>query len=85
MYITIKKRKSIMNELYERVDKNQLYFEYVGPTNDVSFYEYHDSKELVNEIKNNRLSVDEALKKQKKLLKKINEVKIGNETPEQKK
>ena len=61
MYITIKKRKSIMNELYESVDKNQLYFEYIGPTNDGSFYEYHDSKELVNEIKNSRLRFDEAL------------------------
>ena len=49
----IKKRKSIMNELYESVDKNKLYFEYGGPTKDVSFYEYYDSRELCNEIKNN--------------------------------
>ena len=27
-----------MNELYESVDKNKLYFEYGGPTKDVSFY-----------------------------------------------
>ena len=27
----INKRKSIMNDLYESVDKNQLYFEYVCP------------------------------------------------------
>ena len=40
----IKKRKSIMNELYENVDKNKLYFEYVGPTKDVPFYECYDSK-----------------------------------------
>ena len=33
----VKKRKSIMNELYESVDK--LYSEYVGPTKDISFYE----------------------------------------------
>ena len=31
-------------ELYESVDKNQLYFEYVGPTKDVRFYKYMDSK-----------------------------------------
>ena len=48
----IKKRKSIMNELYENVDKNKLYFEYVGPTKDVTFYECYDSKELFDEIKN---------------------------------
>ena len=28
-----------------------LKFEYVGPTKDVSFYEYKDSKELFNAIK----------------------------------
>ena len=54
-----------MNELYENVDTNKLYFEYVGPTKDVSFYEYYGSGELFNEIKNNRLRFDEALKKQK--------------------
>ena len=47
----IKKRKSIMNELYKSVDKNRLYFKYVGPTKAVSFYEHYDSKELFNEIK----------------------------------
>ena len=66
----IKKRKSIMNELYENVDTNKLYFEHVGPTKDVSFYEYYGSGELFNEIKNNRLRFDEALKNQKELLKK---------------
>ena len=33
----IKKRKSILNELYESIDKNKLYFEYVGPSTYVSF------------------------------------------------
>ena len=74
-----------MNELYENVDKNNSYFEYVGPNKDVTFYEYYDSKEPFNEIKRNRLRFDEALKKQKELLKKINEIKMGNKTPEQKK
>ena len=50
----------------------------------ISFYEYYDSKKLFNEIKNNWLRFDKALKKQKELLKKINEVKMGNKTPEQK-
>ena len=45
----ISKRKSIMNELYERVDKNKLKFEYVDNTKDVSFYEHMDSKELFDE------------------------------------
>ena len=62
---TINKRKKIMNELYEKVDKNKLYFKYVGPTKDVSFYEYMDSKELFDEIKNNRFKFDDALEKQK--------------------
>ena len=55
-----------MNYLYEGVDNNKLYFEYVGPSKDVYFYEYHDSK-------------------QKNLLEKRNEVKIGRKTPEQEK
>ena len=77
LYLTILLKKSMMNELHESVDKNKLYFEYIGPAKDVSFYEYYDSKELFDEIKNNRLRFDDAVKKQKELLKKINEVKIG--------
>ena len=67
----------------ESVDKNKLYFEYVGPTKDVRFCEYMNSKELFNEIKDNWLRFDDALKKQKELLKKINEVKMGKTTSEQ--
>ena len=52
----------------------------MGPTNDVSFYEYKDSKELFNMIKNNQIIFNEV-----KLLKKLNEVKIGKKTIEQKK
>ena len=81
----IKKRKIIINELYESVDKNKLYFEYVSNTKDVSFYEYMDSKERFDEIKNNRLRFDDALKIQKELLKKMNEVKMGRKTFEQEK
>ena len=33
-----------MNELYESVDYNNLKSEYAGPTKDVNFYEYMDSK-----------------------------------------
>ena len=40
----ISKRKELMNKLYDSVDYNNLKFEYVGPTEDVSFYEYMDSK-----------------------------------------
>ena len=57
----ISKRKSIMNELYESVDKNKLKFEYVGNIKDVSFYEYMVSKELFNKIKTNQFELDGAL------------------------
>ena len=45
-----------MKKLYDSVDYNHLKFEYVGPTNDLRFYEYMDSKELFNSIikKNNQ-------------------------------
>ena len=59
-----------MNELYESVDKNSSYFEYVGPNKDVNFYEYYDSKEPFNEIKRNRLRFDEALKKTERVAEK---------------
>ena len=49
----ISKRKELMNKLYDSVDYNNLKFEYVGPTKDVSFYEYMDSRELFNAIRNN--------------------------------
>ena len=80
----IKERKSIMNKLHESVDMNKLYFKYEGNTKDVSFYEYMDSKELFNKIKNNQIKFDDALKKQKLFLNKLNDVKMGRKTSEQK-
>ena len=41
-----------MSELYDSIDYNNLKFEYVGPTRDVSFYTYKDSEDLFNKIKN---------------------------------
>ena len=49
----INQRKEIMSELYDSVDYNNLKFEYIGPTKDSIFYEYIDSKERFNAIKNN--------------------------------
>ena len=51
----INKRKKITSELYDSVDYNNLRFEYVGATKDVSFYEYKGSKEIFNAIKNNQI------------------------------
>ena len=44
-----------MSELYDRVDYNNLKFEYVSKNKDVSLYEHMDSKELFNVIKNNQI------------------------------
>ena len=72
------KRKALMKELYGSVDyNNNLKFEYVGPTNDVSFYEYKDSKELFNIIKNNQIKFSEIKNKQNGFLNKLSHVKIG--------
>ena len=73
----INKRKELMSELYDSVGCNNLKVEYVGPTNDVSFYEYNDSKEVFNLIKNNQVKFSEVKNKQNNFLKKLNEVKIG--------
>ena len=66
----------IMSELHDNVDYN-LKFEYVGPTKDVIFYEYLDSKELFDKIKNNQIKFSEVKNEQNNFLKKLNEVKMG--------
>ena len=53
-----------MNKLYDSVDYNNLKFEYVGPTEDVSFYEYMDSKEFFNAIRDNKIGFSKAKNKQ---------------------
>ena len=73
----INKRKILMNKLYDSVDYKNLNFEYVGPTKDVRFYEYRDSKELFNAIKISQIKFSEAKNKQNESLNKLNEVKIG--------
>ena len=72
----ISKRKKIMSELYDRVDYNNLNFEYVGPTESVSFYGYMNSKELFNAIKNNQIKFSEVKNKKNNFLKKLDEVKM---------
>ena len=72
-----------MSELYDSVDYNNLKFNYVGPTKDVTFYEYKDSKELWNAIKNNRIKFSEVENKQNEFLNKLSNIKIGKKTAEQ--
>ena len=71
-----------MSELYDSVDYNNLKFEYVGPTKSVSFYEYKNSKELFNTIKNNEIKFSEARIKQNEFLNKLDNIKIGEKTLE---
>ena len=56
----------------------------MGPTKDVSFYEYKDSKELFNAIKNNQIKFSEVKNKQNEFLNKLSNIKIGKKTIEQK-
>ena len=49
----------------------------MGPTKDVSFYEYKDSKDLFNAIKNFQIKFSEAKNKQDEFLNKLNNIKIG--------
>ena len=58
----ISKRKELMRELHDSVDYNNLKFDDVDPTKDVSFYEYKDSIELFNSIKDNKIKFDDAIK-----------------------
>ena len=79
--ILLTKEKKLMSKLYDSVDHNNLKFEYVGPTQDVSFYEYMNSKEFFNAIKNSQIKFSDAMNKQNEFLNKPNDVKIGEKTP----
>ena len=82
----INKRKNLMKNLHDSVNYKNLNFEYVDKKNkDVSFYEYKNSKELFNIIKNNQINFDDALKRQNEFLNKLSNIKIGKKTLEQKK
>ena len=72
-----------MSELHDSVDYNNLKFEYIGPTKDVIFYEYMNSKEVFNAIKNNKIKFSEVKNKQNHSLKKLNQVKMGKKNDEQ--
>ena len=65
-----------MSKLYDSVDYN-LQFEYVGPTKDVSFSEYKNSKELFNEIKNSQIKFSEVKNKQNEFLNKLCNIETG--------
>ena len=73
----INERKNIISELYDSVDYNNLEFEYVASTKDVSFYEYMDSKKLFNKIKNSQIKFNEAKNKQNEFLNKLSTIEIG--------
>ena len=59
----INKRKELMSELNDSVYYNNLKFEYVGPTKDVSLYEHRNSKELFSAIRNNQINFDDVVKR----------------------
>ena len=75
-----------MKELHEKVDYKNLNFKCVDKkNNDVSFYGYKDSKELLSAIKDNQIKFDDAIKKQNEFLNKLSIIKIGRKNSEQKK
>ena len=76
------KVKKIMSKLHDSIDYDNLKFEYVGSTKDVSFYEQKDSKELFNEIKNNKIKFSVVKNKQNEFLNKLSNIKIGKKTIE---
>ena len=80
----LNKRKQLMGELYDSVDQNNLKIEYIGPTKDVSFYEYMTSKEIFYAIRNNQIKFCEAKNKQNEFLNKLRNIYVGKKTPKQK-
>ena len=81
----INKRKELMNELYSSVYYNNLNFKYVDPKNDVvSFYEYRDSIELFDVIRNSQIEFADVKNRQNEFSNKLSSVKVGKKTSEQK-
>ena len=74
-----------MQKLHDSVDYDNLKFEYVGPTKDVNFYEYMDSKELFNAIKNSQIKFREVKNKQNEFLNKLSNIKISKKKLQNKK
>ena len=74
-----------MNRLYDSVDYNDLKFEYMTVDKNVSFYEYMDSKELFNAIRDNKIEFSEAKNKQNDFLNKLTNIKISRKTLQQEK
>ena len=80
----INKRKELMNKLYDSVDYNNLKFEYMTKAKNVNFYEYRDSKELFNAIRDGKIGFSEAKNKKNEFLSKLTNIKIGKKTLGQK-
>ena len=78
----ISKRKELMNKLYDSVDYDNLKSDYVGPTEDVKFYEYKNSKELFNAMRDNKIGFSEAKNKQNDFLNQLTNIKICRKTLE---
>ena len=53
----------MMQELHDNVYYNNSKFEYVGSSKNVLFYEFMDSKELFNAIKNSQITFSEVKNK----------------------
>ena len=82
----INKRKKLMTKLHDSVDYNNLKFEYMTKAKDfISFYEYRDSRELFNTIRDGKIGFSEAKNKQNDFLSKLTNIKIGRKTLEQEK
>ena len=57
------KIRELLKELHDSVGYNNLKFEYVDPkNNNVSFYDYKDSKRIFNAIKDNQIKFNKVVK-----------------------
>ena len=74
-----------MSELHDSIDYNYLNFECVGPTKDIGFYEYMDSRDLFNAISNSQIKFSEVKNQQNEFLNKLSNIKIGKKIQKQNK
>ena len=96
--LAILRQKEIYNELTEEKktemknldnsadrDKDKLIYKYKGNTSDVNFVEYFGAIDLINKIKDEDISLKQAIENQYDLKSKLGEVKKGNPNRKSKK
>ena len=71
-------KKTEVKNLDNSADRDKLIYSYIGNTSDVDFSEYYGAIDLINKIKDEDVSLKQAINNQYELKSKLGEIKKGN-------